>query len=160
MCEKGAEPYSDAVHLTGAGYRHLGELYGDRTAQALAGSWAPLAPLRVEPQKGGGILVTFHVPVPPLGWDVGQPDPGSRGFALVDGPQSEDVVPIRSVSLVGPDAVLLEPARPLGPGTRVRYAHAVPHGQLVDADARLSLSGGAQVSRALRFNRPVPPVTP
>jgi hypothetical protein len=52
VCEKGAEPYSDAVHLTGAGYRHLGELYGDRTAQVLlGGSWAPLAPLRVEAQQ-------------------------------------------------------------------------------------------------------------
>jgi len=65
-------PYaSDNVHLVTDGYRMLGEKYGQVYVErvVLGRLWQPLQPERVS-RNGRVITVDFHVPVPPLQWDM------------------------------------------------------------------------------------------
>ena len=140
-----AYPVPDKVgHLDANGYRWLGAQFGKVMHQVLTlgQMWRPLHPVGAS-WNGGAVRVRFHVPVPPLAW--GTPfrhhrpfAPTDHGFTLVD---ATGLVPIAAVTLEGPDTVAIVPARPPGPGLRVRYAdrsrHA-GHGALHDSDPALA----------------------
>jgi hypothetical protein len=82
-------PADDGVHLSTVGYQLLGEKTGqifyERTV--LGRDWQPLQPTGVE-RDGRTVVVTFHVPVPPLDWDEDLDPPlieewaNGRGFEL------------------------------------------------------------------------------
>jgi lysophospholipase L1-like esterase len=63
---------SDGVHLTGDGYRKLGEKFGQVYFErvVLGRNWQPLQPIGVERQSDRVLSVKFHVPAPPLVWDT------------------------------------------------------------------------------------------
>lgn len=65
-------PYaSDNTHLVTDGYQLLGEKYGQVYFERVVRGhdWQPLQPERVT-REGRVITIDFHVPVPPLKWDM------------------------------------------------------------------------------------------
>lgn len=93
----------DGVHLSSEGYQLLGEktgqVYYERVV--LGTDWQPLHPVLAE-RRDQTIVVTFHVPVPPLTWDDALPEPvawpGGHGFE-VRGPTGN--ITIQSATIVG-----------------------------------------------------------
>ncbi len=81
----------DGVHLAAEGYQMLGEKTGQVYYERLilGNEWMPLHPTAAE-RDGNAIIVTFHVPVPPLTWDESFPEPSTawssgRGFEVRQG---------------------------------------------------------------------------
>lgn len=145
--------YVDKVHLTGRGYRRLGIKYGE-VYDAVVNrnvAWQPLQPLSAT-RAGAVISVKFHVPAPPLMWDLTMPPShqtahtawaNGRGFEVQD---STGELTISSVAITA-DVVKVTLAQvPTGTGLVVRYAAladvaggggGIPegrHGQLCDSD--------------------------
>jgi hypothetical protein len=168
--------YSDAVHLVTAGYRQLGEKYGQIYFErvVLGNDWQPLAPTTVE--RGGARLVTvhFHIPVSPLAWEETFQAPHQaipewqtgKGFELR---AATGRVAIASVEISG-DAVQITPAADL-PATGVfvgyaltadaamatPFAGTVHWGQLRDSDPFVgTATHTAQPNYAVAFELPVP----
>ena len=135
-------------HLRADGYRWLGAQFGKVLASLFVDRepWRPLYPLRAV-RDTGHVLVSFHVPVPPLAF--GCPFFGTRreavpdqGFTVTD---AAGTVPIEAVGLVGADRLSLRLARPPAGPTRLRYADRAHRGRggLHDSDARLAEVGFA-----------------
>ena len=63
---------SDETHLTGDGYRRLGEKFGQVYFErvVLGRNWQPLQPTSVQREGARVLSVRFHVPAPPLVWDT------------------------------------------------------------------------------------------
>jgi len=121
-----AYPVTDkGGHLDANGYRWLGAQFGKvmHRVLTLGEAWRPLYPLTAV-RRERQVLARFTVPAPPLAW--GRPfaghraiDVADRGFTVTD---AEGGVPVRAVTLTGPDAVAVTLGRPpRGPAT-LRYA--------------------------------------
>ena len=158
---------NDGIHLTGEGYRHMGEDYAKAYRRVvLEGErWEPLRPLSIA-RSANVITVKLTVPVPPLVLDtslVG--DPGNYGFAYVDaGPTPA----ITNVAITGPDTIAITlSATPAASERRLRYAwtgtpdaNAGPktgaRGNLRDSDDTPSRTGHALYNWCVHFDEPVP----
>jgi hypothetical protein len=135
-------------HLRADGYRWLGAQFGKVLATLFVERrpWRPLHPIAAA-GNGKQVLVSFHVPQPPLVF--GRPFFGTRrdvvadqGFTVVD---ATGTVPIEAVEIAGPDRVALLLERvPAGP-TRLRYADRAHRGRggLHDSDALVAEVGFA-----------------
>ncbi len=149
-------PLSDrpSGHLDAHGYHWLGAQFGKvmHRVLTLGEDWKPLHPLGAA-IRDKSVVVTFHVPVPPLCW--GRPFAGQvmidipdRGFTVIDG---AGVVPITAVELAGPSQVRITLARALRGAVELRYADRRHRGRgsLHDSDADKSAHGRASASRML-----------
>ncbi len=162
-------PYvADGVHLTSEGYRWMGEYYAKVYRQIVIQGrrWEPLRPVAAV-SAGVEILVTFHVPAPPLVLDTTSiTDPGNYGFEYTD--DSGAPPAITAVALTSPTTVKITLAsEPTGGGKRVRYAYtgvigaragttSGPRGNLRDSDATVSRSGKPLQNWAVHFDFAVP----
>ncbi|GEP12248.1 hypothetical protein [Methylobacterium gnaphalii] len=120
-------PYSDTVHLTNVGSKTLGAYQGKALAALDRGEkFLPLYPTSVR-RLGRVVFVKFHVPVPPLVFDITTiTDPnGAKGFELWE---LDTSIPISSVSIVGGDTVVIKAGADLSDIVEVRYADAAPAG--------------------------------
>jgi hypothetical protein len=169
----------DGVHLSTVGYEldgeKVGQVYFERAV--LGRDWQPLAPAKVTRVSGGErsgrvVSIAFHVPVPPLRWDVSLGDPvlpeWSRGKGFELHTRSENI-PIESVALVG-DTVQITASRGLPTrGLVVGYAlssqgaqmkgasRAVRWGQLRDSDPFVGFTTHLpNPNYAVSFELPVP----
>lgn len=122
----------DGRHHTNVGSCAMGVKLGRVAASVVAdSSWRPLYPESVT-RSGAKIVVTFHVPVPPLAIDTTLvSNPGSYGFTYTDSssPPAISSVVLCSESLdplcVSNDAVLVTLAStPTGSNKLIRYAYS------------------------------------
>jgi hypothetical protein len=98
---------SGGTHLTGDGYRSLGEKFGQVYFErvVLGRDWQPLQPSSAEKESARVLSVKFYVPAPPLVWDTTLEAPhqstpewaDGKGFELRAGSQR---VTITSVEIV------------------------------------------------------------
>jgi hypothetical protein len=110
--------YVDGGHTDNRSTEWMGAYYGlvliDRE------TWKPLEPLTWQ-RLGAIAMLRFNVPAPPLKWDSTQVAGNSDyGFSLRL--PSGNLLPIRSVSITGPDEVRITAQSPIPAGTRVEYA--------------------------------------
>ena len=166
--------FTDGVHLTGEGYRQLGEKYAQVYYQRviLGRQWEPLEPTGAA-RRGWTITVHFHVPVAPLAWETtfSPPHPSvgewkdGKGFEVSD--TSGAKVRIKSVTIVG-NSVVITCASDPGADALVGYAmvgepgvSSAPHagtyrwGLLRDSDPFVgAVTGRPQPNYALAFEMP------
>lgn len=162
------EYVADGVHLTAAGYRHMGEYYAKVYRRVVLDGkpWEPLRPLSVV-LVGDEIRVKFLVPVPPLAFDTtAVTDPGNKGFEYVDNSAARPT--ITAVTLEGADTVRIKLSSvPVGSGKTLRYAYTGvagasagattgPRGNLRDSDASTSRNGNKLQNWAVHFALPLP----
>jgi hypothetical protein len=161
-------PYSDGLHLTNDGYRHMGEDYAKVYRHVIleGKTWEPLRPKAIT-RDGDTIEIVFFVPSPPLVLDTKLvKDPGSYGFTYGDdSPKPPHVV---SVTIAGDDRVRIRlSAEPTGANRRLRYAmfgtsgnSAGPwlgaRGNLRDSDATVSRYGFPLYDWCVHFDEAVP----
>jgi len=159
---------ADGVHLTTAGYRHMGEYYAKAYRQIILEGrpWEPLRPLTIT-KAGAVIRVKFLVPKPPLMFDtVRVTDPGNLGFEFTEDGAAPAV--ISQVALEGTDTVKITLSKaPSGANAKVRYAFTGvsgqragattgPRGNLRDSDTSTSRYGYSLFNWAVHFELPVP----
>lgn len=172
-------PSDDGTHLTGDGYRQLGEKFGQVFFErvAMGRAWQPLQPLAVA-RAGRVISVRFHVPVSPLVWDSVLQPPHQKaatewalgkGFEVRAG--ARNVVISSAEIVVATDTVEITVSEDL-PATDVTisyalYGEAIPRttpsvgtrrwGLLRDSDPFVGSSTQlAQANYAVAFELPVP----
>ena len=161
--------FTDGVHLTNEGYRHMGEDYAKVYRRVIleGKAWEPVRPKTVT-RAGAVITVKMHVPVPPLALDTTRvSDPGNYGFEYVD----DSTLPpeIASVAVTGPDTVTvtLSKAPVAGATKSLRYAYtgtiganAGPktgaRGNLRDSDKTPSRDGYELFNWCIHFAEVVP----
>lgn len=144
VCDKGG-------HLEPDGYRWLGAQFGKVMHRVfdLGEKWLPLHPRRAS-RAGRTIVISFHVPVQPLGW--GRPFSGKTKVDVPDnGFSVEDMVgsvPFESVVLGGADTVMITVARDISGDATVKYAASATWGMggLHDSDDEVAVHAFAAVS--------------
>ncbi len=101
---------STSIHLTADSQRWLGA----QTAKALILSrpnkrWRPLEPIRMKMVQGKKIILQFHVPVPPLRWELNWlPMAHQYGFAVIRGSKASGrQVIIASVEIENKDQIVI-----------------------------------------------------
>ena len=161
-------PYSkDGVHLTGPGYRRMGEDYGKAYHRLVVEKqpWEPLRPLTAT-REGRVVTLKLLVPVPPLVLDTTLvTDPGNFGFEIADA--SPSTPRIERVEIAGPDTVTVTlSAAPTGQDLRLRYAWtgtrgarsgptSGARGNLRDSDPTRGRSGDPLFDWCVHFDIPV-----
>lgn len=162
-------PYSkDGVHLTGPGYRHMGEDYAKAYERVVVEHrpWEPLRPIAVT-RDANVVTVTLVVPAPPIALDTEIVDnPGNFGFEYVDASASPPT--IRKVEITGPDTVAITlSAAPTADDRHLRYAFtgtrgarsgpsSGARGNLRDSDATHSRAGDPLFNWCVHFDVSVP----
>ncbi|MFM0414817.1 sialate O-acetylesterase family protein [Paraburkholderia aromaticivorans] len=114
--------YVDGGHTDNRSTEWMGAYYGLVLKRILIDreTWKPLEPLTWQ-REGTTATLRFNVPAPPLRWDTTQVAGNSDyGFALRL--PSGNLLPIRSVSITGPDEVRITAQSPIPAGTHVEYA--------------------------------------
>jgi hypothetical protein len=155
-------PTVDGAHLTGEGYRKLGEKYGQVYYERviLGRKWQPLAPVHIE-RNGKIITLQFRVPTPPLVWDTNFAAPpqaiaewkNGKGFEVSTAGGKR--VAIASVAISG-DAVVVTCASDPGSGAQVGYAMN-RWGLLRDSDPFIgATTGTAQPNYCVAFEMSAP----
>lgn len=158
---------ADGVHLTNAGYIHMGEDYAKAYRRiVLEGErWEPVRPLTVT-RDGAVLTVKFAVPAPPLVLDTTLvKDPGSFGFEVFE--VGAQPTTITKVEITGPDTVTITLSKAPGANARLRYAFrgvsgavAGPQtgarGNLRDSDATPSRNGNKLYNWCVHFDEPMP----
>lgn len=163
---------ADGVHLDSIGYDRLGEKYGQVYFESVVRGrpWLPLSPISAV-REGNAIRVAFHVPVPPLRWDLELPVPhaarrewaSGRGFEVSSLGQP---LTIAAVDVESESVLIRVSNAPPGP-LLVRYAAtavaaARPHGtfrwgQLRDSDPFVgATTKTAQPNYAVTFELELP----
>jgi hypothetical protein len=170
-------PYApDALHLTAAGYDRLGEKYGEVYYErvVLGRAWRPLEPIAAT-RDGRRVVLTFHVPYPPMAWDDALPSPHAaahpawakgRGFEVED---RTGELTIASVTLGGATVTIELANEPTAPDLVARYAMTQDGdgnqggradgriGQLRDSDPLIGYATKQpQYDYAVAFEVPVP----
>jgi hypothetical protein len=159
-------PYSDGLHLTNEGYRHLGEDHAKAYRRVIleGQTWEPVRPKSIT-RNGAVVTVEMHVPSPPLVLDTTRvTNPGNFGFEWKD----DSLTPkIQKVEVTGPTTVVVTlTAAPTGANKRLRYAFTGtagapggpttgPRGNLRDSDATPSPSGYDLFNWCIHFDEPV-----
>lgn len=138
--------FSDGIHFTAPSSQRLGVKYGQVYDSLRKGiKWKPFQPNDVKLVDSKTISITFDVPVPPIQFDesleiqhaIGHEWYNGRGFELVD---NVGLVRIDSVTLSGPDKVIVHANREIDSGAVLGYAMTVTQdgtrrvGQLCDSD--------------------------
>lgn len=162
------EYVADGVHLTAAGYQHMGEYYAKAYRHVVleGKTWEPVRPKTIT-RAGAVITVKMHVPVPPLVIDTTLvSDPGSYGFEYAD--DSGAAPAIASVAVTAADTVTITLAEaPTGANKRLRYAWTGtlaaragattgPRGNLRDSDKTPSRGGYDLSNWCIHFDEGVP----
>jgi hypothetical protein len=157
----------DGVHLTSAGYRHMGEDYAKAYRRVvLEGQrWEPLRPISVT-RDGAVVTVKLTVPTPPIVLDTNLvTDPGNFGFEYTDSSASSPT--IAKVEVTAPDTVVITlSAVPTGDDRRLRYAftgtrgarsgpRTGARGNLRDSDATRSRTGQHLYNWCIHFDEPL-----
>jgi hypothetical protein len=134
-------------HLDPNGYRWIGAQFGKVMHRVLdlGQRWLPLYPIQIT-NRGQTILVDFHVPEPPLVFDLpwkgsdvapgtlGPATLSNQGFTVQD---DTGIVPISNVQIVSDAQVMITIARPLSTTPVLKYAdqtHNSGNGGLRDSD--------------------------
>jgi hypothetical protein len=114
--------YVDGRHTDNRSSQWLGAYYGLVLKRVLIDheTWAPLEPLSWR-RDGDTATLRFKVPVPPLQWDTTQVA-GNTNYGFMLRLPSGQPLPIRSVSIVGPDRVQIVADSAIPAGTEVEYA--------------------------------------
>lgn len=114
--------YVDGRHTDNRSSQWLGAYYGLVLKRILIDheAWTPLEPLSWR-RDGDTATLRFKVPVPPLQWDTTQVA-GNTNYGFMLRLPSGQPLPIRSVSIVGPDRVQIVADSAIPPGTEVEYA--------------------------------------
>jgi hypothetical protein len=135
-------------HLDPNGYRWLGQQFGKVLYRVLIRNenWLPVYPIQIT-VRGTQVLVDFHVPEPPLVFDmpwVGtesslmQTDYPNKGFSAVD---DAGDLPVGGVSLVSDTQVLVTLVRTPSTNPKLIYAdltHSSGNGCLRDSDPMIA----------------------
>ncbi len=138
-------------HLDPNGYRWMGAQFGKVMHRVLnlGQRWLPLYPTQIT-FRAFSILVDFHVPEPPLVFDVpwvgsdtgsgtiGPATLSNQGFTVYD---AGGIVPITAVSIASDTQVLITVGRALGSAPYLRYADLTynsGNGGLRDSDPTIS----------------------
>jgi hypothetical protein len=155
-------PVTDAGgHLDANGYRWLGQQFGKAMTRVLVDGrrWRPTCPLTAT-VRGREVMVDFHVPHPPLVWDLpyimnaATDFPVSRGFSALD---DGGAIPVLAAEIVADTVVKLTLNRVPGAGIKLRYADNTLHqgnGCLRDSDPTVAselyeyTAGSGQVPEA------------
>jgi hypothetical protein len=159
--------FTDGVHLTSDGYKHMGEDYAKVYRHVIleGKTWEPVRPMTIT-RSGAVVTVKMHVPAPPLVIDTTLvTDPGKNGFEWTDGSASPPT--IASVALSGPDTVVITLSATPGANGHLRYAFTGisgalggpttgPRGNLRDSDATPSRDGFKLYNWCVHFDMPVP----
>jgi hypothetical protein len=114
--------YLDGGHTDNRSTEWMGAYYGLVLKRILVdhATWMPLEPLTWQ-RFGATAVLRFNVPAPPLRWDTTQVAGNSDyGFSLRL--PSGNLLPIRSVSITGPDEVRITAQSAIPAGTHVEYA--------------------------------------
>ncbi|WP_259295072.1 sialate O-acetylesterase [Paraburkholderia sp. DHOC27] len=114
--------YVDGRHTDNRSSQWLGAYYGLVLKRVLIDheTWTPLEPMSWR-RDGDTATLRFKVPAPPLQWDTTQVAGNTNyGFALRL--PSGQMLPIRSVSITGPDQVQIVADGAIPAGTEVEYA--------------------------------------
>lgn len=114
--------YVDGRHTDNRSSQWLGAYYGLVLKRILIDhqAWTPLEPLTWR-RDGDTATLRFKVPVPPLQWDTTQVA-GNTNYGFMLRLPSGQPLPIRSVSIVGPDQVQITAESAIPAGTEVEYA--------------------------------------
>lgn len=114
--------YVDGRHTDNRSSQWLGAYYGLVLKRVLIDhdTWTPLEPLSWR-RDGDTATLRFKVPVPPLQWDTTQVA-GNANYGFVLRLPSGQPLPIRSVSIVGPDRVQIVADSAIPAGTEIEYA--------------------------------------
>jgi hypothetical protein len=114
--------YVDGRHTDNRSSQWLGAYYGLVLKRVLIDheTWTPLEPLSWR-RDGDTATLRFKVPVPPLQWDTTQVA-GNTNYGFMLRLPSGQPLPIRSVSIVGPDRVQIVADSAIPAGTEVEYA--------------------------------------
>lgn len=158
----------DGVHLTGLGYRHMGEDYAKAYERVVVEGrpWEPLRPIAVT-QEGNTVTVKLIVPAPPIALDTELvTNPGNFGFEYIDASASSPT--IQKVEIAGPDTVTITlSATPTADDRHLRYAFtgtrgarsgptSGARGNLRDSDATRSRSGDPLFNWCVHFDVALP----
>ena len=139
-------PYTDkGGHMDSNGSRWFGQMIAkvwDRVVRQ-GRRWLPLMPTRIT-AVGREILIEFHVPAPPLKFDLpyvvnAATDYAAKGFKVTD---SAGTPGIASVQIVGQASVKITLSRDLATGAYVWYADKTVHngnGCLRDSDTTVAV---------------------
>jgi hypothetical protein len=137
-------PYTDkGGHLDSNGYRWFGNLVAKvyHRVVTLGQGWKPLSPIRIE-AKGKSLYLDFHVPEPPLVWDLPYvvntaQDYPAKGFRVSDAAGS---IAVTAATIVADTVVRLDLSRPPGGDALVWYASQATNGGgcLRDSDATVA----------------------
>ena len=114
--------YVDGRHTDNESSQWLGAYYGLVLKRVLIDheTWTPLEPTSWR-REGDVATLLFKVPVPPLRWDTTQVA-GNTNYGFMLRLPSGQPLPIRSVSIVGPDRVQITADGAIPAGTEVEYA--------------------------------------
>ncbi|GAB4069472.1 hypothetical protein KHC28_14955 [Ancylobacter sonchi] len=137
--------YTDAIsggHLRANGYRNQGLQYGKVLYRLfeLGQNWRPLEPLAIY-GRGKEVLVTLHVPAPPIVFDLPYrgaaqvADQADKGFLVTDAAGAN---PVLSVAIVGRATLRLVLARDVVGGASLWHGRndiSAGHGFVRDSDA-------------------------
>jgi len=128
-----------ALHLPEAGYNRLGEKYGQVFYQTVIekNSFVPLSPKKITLKEPTAILVSFDVPVGPLGWNEALPTPHQtvhtawslgRGFEVRDSRKRE--INITNVRILPNDKLQINIAPPIDLPLTLPYAMTIGRHEL------------------------------
>jgi hypothetical protein len=166
-------PDNDGIHLSATGYQLVGEKTGQvyHERAILGHDWQPLQPSSVS-RNGRVVSVEFHVPVPPLNWDMSLDAPlitawtKGNGFELWSGATN---ITIESVAISGNSVQITAASDLPATGLMVGYAmadqgaqmkvasKAVRWGRLRDSDPfKGTTTMMANPNYAVSFQLPVP----
>jgi hypothetical protein len=154
----------DCKHFTNEGERRLGEYVAKAYARTIIDGlpWEPVRPKDVK-RDGAKVIVTFHVPAPPLVIDTERvAEAPSYGFDFTD---AAGPVPITNVAVTGPDQVTVTLERAT-PGHLTYAQNQTPltcigpmdgaRGNLRDSDSTPSRHGYDLQNWAVHFDVTVP----
>lgn len=152
--------YTDIFHMTNYSYRRLGEYYGKAVKKVLVDKepFLPLYPINAL-LSGNTITVNFHVPVPPLQWDiVGVLARENFGFEFLESTPTATITNM-ALGANGTSVVITLSNTPTGSNMQIAYAaKAVPNsgaigrmdanapgGNLTDSDTTPALNQDSSV---------------
>ena len=123
--------YNDNAHLKNYSYRRLGEYYGKAVKKVLVDKepFLPLYPLKAL-LDGNTITVYFHVPVPPLQWDiVGVLARENYGFEFLEFPQTATITNV-ALGANGTSVIITLSNTPTGDSKQIAYAARAINGAI------------------------------
>lgn len=137
---------ADEIHLTAAGYYHLGEYIARALiSQYDTNYWEPLRPLSAT-RSGAVITVEFNVPAAPLKFDTTiVAAQTNQGFSYTD----DGTPPTISGVALGGNGTSVEitlASTPTGANQKIRYGFTTQYGNLCDSETETSVHDAATLA--------------